>query len=315
MPRISASGAAACTRSETSAVLLGRLGRRADVERHAADVGLVRDVVREDLHRHGEAELLGGVRRLLGARRDERLDRRDLVGLEDLLRLDLGEDRPTRARGRGEDALHALPVGVEVGQEVGRRLVEERQVLGVVVHVHVGPHGVLGGVERRDVGLPQGLDGVVHRDLAHEGGEERLARVRLRDVDQRGRGLGRVAHRLGREDGQDAVDVAVVHQRRGGVAVAHLVGVSADVDGVAARGEAGEGRLQLGVGLGAQLGELAAEGRGGGPTAMTPGPPALVRMASRGPLGLVCRLSASEASNRSSISSTRTTPARRKAAL
>ncbi len=48
---------------------------------------------------------------------------------------------------------------------------------------------------------------------------------------------------------------------------------------------------------------------------MTPGPPALVTIPRRGPRGLVTRESTSAESNMSSISSTRTMPARRKTAL
>ena len=99
----------------------------------------------------------------------------------------------------------------------------------------------------------------------------------------------------------------------GGVALG--VGVAADVDGVAAGGERGQAlacSLASVSGLSSASSPPRASRRS---VAMTPGPPALVTMPSVGPRGLETRDSASLASNRSSISSTRTTPARRKAAL
>ena len=79
------------------------------------------------------------------------------------------------------------------------------------------------------------------------------------DLDERLGGGRGVAHRLRREDREDAVAVGVVHQRLRGGGVALGVGVAGHVDRVAAGAEGGQARLELLVGLGRELGELAAQ--------------------------------------------------------
>ena len=178
------------------------------------------------------------------------LDGRDLVGLEHGLGLGLAEDRAAVAGDVEEDTFDRVAVGLEVREDVGRRLVEVREVARVLVHVHVGAHGVLGRVEGGHVGAAEDADALGHLDLAHERGEQRLELMGAGHVDERLGGGRGVAHRLRREDGEHAVAVGVVHERlrRGGVA--RRVGVAGHVDGVAARGEARQALLELLVGLG-----------------------------------------------------------------
>src|SRR5665648_83804 len=227
----------------------------------AAGVALVGDVVAEDLDGHREADLLGCRRAFLGGRGDHGLDDRDLVGVEHGLGLGLAEDGAAVAGDLDERVLNGLAVGIEVGEDVGRRLIEVREVARVLVHVHVGAHRVLGGVEGGHVGAVEDPDAVGHLDLAHERGEQRL-RVELvsaRDLDQRlGRGRG-VAHRQRREDRQHAVAVGVVHERLRGGGVPLGVGVAGHVDRVAAGAEGGQAGFELLVGLGRELGELTAQ--------------------------------------------------------
>ena len=229
--------------------LVGRLRSGADVEGDAAHVALVRDVVAEDLDGHGEADLLGRLGALLCRPGDHRLDGADLVGVEHVLGLGLAQDAAPVASHAHEDLLDRVPVRLEVGEDVGGRLVEVREVARVLVHVHVGADGVLGGAEGGHVGVAQDAQRLGDLDLAHERGEQRLELVAVRDFDQGLRRARGVAHRLRREDREHAVAVGVVHQRLGGGGVAHRVGVPGDVDGVAARGEAGQRGLELLVGL------------------------------------------------------------------
>ena len=91
------------------------------VQQHAADVGLVRDGHRIELEHDREADLLRRLHRLVLGDGDPRLDRRNAVGLQQLLRLVLGQDRAALLAGVANDALRLSPLqrGIVVGGKVG----------------------------------------------------------------------------------------------------------------------------------------------------------------------------------------------------
>ena len=83
---------------------LAHRGLVLQVERHAAHVGLVGDVGREDLQHHRVADVAGGARRLVGARASRTGAHRDAVGLEQRLRGALGEDVALRGHAETRSA-------------------------------------------------------------------------------------------------------------------------------------------------------------------------------------------------------------------
>ena len=127
-------------------------------------------------------------------------------------------------------------------------------------------------------GPPHGGEGAGGGVGVREGGDARLVEDRLARRDARtshparqdglpldpGVGLelfggpGRVGHRLGREDDEQAVAVRVVRGDLEGLGVAVGVGVAEDVDRVAVAPGAGQGPVERGERLGRQLGQRAA---------------------------------------------------------
>ena len=79
------------------------LGGR-QVEADAVDIGLVHDVGGQDLYDHASGNPRGNARGLGGIARGQCLDRGDGVGPQHLLRLGLGQKRPSRPRARQRSA-------------------------------------------------------------------------------------------------------------------------------------------------------------------------------------------------------------------
>ena len=136
---------------EQLGILTRGLVRRPDVQSHATQGAPVDELAGNHFHRHRKPHgfgLLGGV---LRARRQDRLDHRDPIRLQDVLGLDLVEAGEPGASQAHEDPLHLGTIGLERRQDVPWRLIEQGQVARVLDHVHIGPDGVLRGVERRNM--------------------------------------------------------------------------------------------------------------------------------------------------------------------
>ena len=191
------------------------------------------------------------------------------------------------ARDLDEDALHGVAVGLEVGQDVGRRLVEVRQVARVLVHVHVRPHRVLRRVERGHVAARRMRTPSATLISPMNEVSSGLAGACASHLDQRLGGGRGVAHGLRREDGEHAVAVGVVDEglRR--------LGVARRRRRLRPRRPGCRGRRTTAARL--ELSSVSALSSASSPprsssrsAAITPGPPALVTMPSRGPRGLIC---------------------------
>ena len=236
-----------------------RLGCGTYVESDAADVDLVPDVLAEDLDRDRETHLPGGDRALARCRRCECVDDWDLIGVKHFLGLDLGERRAPLPGDDGKDALHHRTVGIEVGQDVGRRLVERREALRVLVHVEVRRDRVFGSLEGGHMSAVQPLQAFGDHRATHECGEQRLAWVLAGDVDERRRRLRRMAAGSRRDDGEHAVALGVRHQRPCGRGEELGGGVVADIYRVAAGGERRQAVAQLDIRFAGELGQSATE--------------------------------------------------------
>ena len=97
----------------------------AQVQHHAAHVGLVGDLRRVDLQHHRIAEPMGHLDRLVGGAGGLRLGHRDLVGLQKRLRDVLREDFAAFGQDRVEHAAEPLPIEHELQGNVLGRFVQD----------------------------------------------------------------------------------------------------------------------------------------------------------------------------------------------
>ena len=222
---------------------VGRRLRRADAEHHAADVGLVADVTRQQLHRHrrvaGEQvgrDCLG----LLDVVGDQRFHHRHAESGERRLGLRLGQRRAAVGDHVGEE----LARRGNVGRHLRRRRRRLHQLaLGGAVAGEVGEGA--DGFRRRLVGGHARLaqdgarrGGVV---LAEPAGQDRLEARRMLGVDI-AHGVGHRLSRAGRRGqcrraghDQQGVDIVVVEDALDGGAITLRPGVADDVDRVCLR--------------------------------------------------------------------------------
>ncbi len=98
------------------------LSRRLDAHHHAARLGLVQDVRRDDLHHDGEADLARKARGLFGTGGHGFLRHRDAIGVADQLALGRGQRRPAFGLYLGQQR-------ADRGLAVSRRLVENRNLV------------------------------------------------------------------------------------------------------------------------------------------------------------------------------------------
>ena len=203
-----------------------------EVELDTADVGLVRDRVRVQLDDDRVADPVGCRDRLVDRRRDERLGDRDPVRRQELLRLVLGEERPSLGPGGPDDRLGLRPVDrvLLVGRE-RRRLVDLLQVARQAPGEVEGPDRAIRVLERRDPGLAEDLGALQHVLAAHPGGEHRLA-VDPGERDELARRRRRVGHRLRGEDHEEAVAPLVARRDLEGLGIPFRRRVADDVDRV-----------------------------------------------------------------------------------
>ena len=200
-----------------------RLGRQlhrlraVEVEHHTADVGLVRDVFRQDLQRHRETHRLCAT----GRGRALRLDRAcrhgvDPVGGEHGFRLRLGHHRAAA----GQHLLHQGARSGGIGTEPGvchRRRLHQLRLVAPVRHTEgKGPHRLLRRLVTRDAGVLEHLARLRHGGLAEPAADQARWRPGC-EREQCARDLG------AGDDCCRCVDEQ--HRARGGVVVQRLQGL------------------------------------------------------------------------------------------
>ena len=130
--------------------------RRRHADLHDADVGLVQQVGRRDLHHDREADRLRRLHRVRGRRAQLVLRRLDAVRLQELLRVPLRE-RLARAAARRAACAPCFAAGSGVGRRVRERRAvarRERPVVGVALH---GRDAVVERAEHRQAAVEQAL--------------------------------------------------------------------------------------------------------------------------------------------------------------
>ena len=174
--------------------------RGAQVEDHAADVGLVGDRPRQQLGDDRVAHGVGRGDRLVLGLGELGVGDRDAVGGEDLLALVLGEQGAALGADVRDDPVDLLAELAALRRDrQARRLVQRAEVVVVAPQVVEQDAGGVRVGEGRDAGLAQDLRALGDVLAAHPGGEDGLA-VDLRVLDEGPRGRRRVRHRLRRED-------------------------------------------------------------------------------------------------------------------
>ena len=211
----------------------------AQVQAHAIDFGFVRDVRREDLHRHAQAlfqQWLGQVHRLVRVARHHHLQRGDAIGLQQLV----GSHRIQPLLVVGQCRLHQRArrshVHHEIGGQAGWGFHQRSLCLAVLHQVLEAPYRLgLAGIGRHPRGV-EGNGGAViiaqpyreHRLVAQ------LPRAQPQRAGQRLRGLGRRGECGGHVDHQHRIVGIVGQQGLDGRCIAATVGVHHDVHRVVA---------------------------------------------------------------------------------
>ena len=133
--------------------------------------------------------------------------------------------------------------------EGSRRLHQELLVAVVVGDMREQLHGWFRRAEERDARALEQQARLAHLLFTHPAGDQRFVGF-LREFDDDAGHLGRIGHRLRRQDDQHAIDIAVFEAGFEGHGVAGRVGVPDDVE-----------RIRIGPGRRQVLVEFLARGR------------------------------------------------------
>ena len=146
-----------------------------DVQGHAADVALVRDLWRQDLQRHRVAQAARRRHGFMCRRRcHQRGDDGDAAGLQHGLGLGLGQPFAPGGQHSGHHVAHLLQVGHR-RRASGRWGFEQQRLVVTVVAQHgERPHGFFGRVVAGDAGVLKRRARGAHRRVTHPAGQQAL---------------------------------------------------------------------------------------------------------------------------------------------
>ncbi len=193
----------------------------AQVELHAAHVGLVQDLGAGDFHHHRIAHFVRGGHRLVGGSRQLAGHHVEAVLAEDLEGPELHDLTSAGGQLRGQQSVHLRLVHVVVNETAGRR---PRPLREPRLGRH-RPHRTFGKRVRRNLVLVQNLHAARHVGQAHHAGHDRLGRKLLGLADHPG-DFRAVGHRLRRHQHHQLVHVLVRHYRVDRRPVAVLAGIA-----------------------------------------------------------------------------------------
>ncbi len=165
----------------------------------------------------------------------------------------------------------------------------------------------------RDAGLVQEVRPLAHGRAAEPGGQDGLRRGAGLSADLPGHGR-RIGHGLRGDDDQQGVDAGIPEHDLGRFGHELRFGVAEDVDGIAAGPVTAAGSASSSASVASDKRARVPPEATSASVAMTPGPPAFVSTARRGPLGTLCRPTRSAQSKISPMLKTRARPMRSKAA-
>ena len=232
------------------------VGRGHDVDLDAADIGFVRDLRRQNLHRHREAERFGGNNRLGGGIDLEGCVGRNVEGLEHGLRFGVRQHLAPVVERRLYDHARALDVrGIGVieraGDFAGHRLVEV-----MTRQEEEGLDRLFRRVEIRNARLEEEIAGFGDRGVAHPAGQNRLAVVLGHGLGDGLGDAGGIGHGLRRQHDQDAVVMLVLDRLGNGRGIFVRTGIAEHVERIAVRPRGGEDLVEFLDGLRVRLGQV-----------------------------------------------------------
>ena len=240
--------------------LAHRLGV-AVVEANAAVLRLVREGFGVELDGHRKPHRSGQGRGLVRRGRDPGFDRRDSVACEQLLRLELAQDRPSRQARVADQPLDGGALR-RAGRRVvrgGGRLVDAAEVFAVPPHVAEGPGGGVGMGEGGYAGAVQ--DAFARRDggAPHPARQDRPSLEFRESLEMLGRER-RIGHGLRGEDHEQTVAVAVARGDLDRALVESGRRIAQDVDRVPPAPVRGEDAVEGRDGFAAERRRLASVG-------------------------------------------------------
>ena len=129
-----------------------------------------------DLHDYGITDLPGGLHSLTFAARDNRLYCWNPVRGQQLLGLELGQDRPAAVAGVSDSAVGRQAIERGLTRIIGQhgRFVKPLEVVAVTPHVVECPRGGIRIGKRRDIGAVQNALSRRNFGASHPTGKDRL---------------------------------------------------------------------------------------------------------------------------------------------
>ncbi len=200
---------------------------RGQVEPHTADVRLVDDVRRDDLHHHRIADLIGSLDGLARRFAETAVRNGEVVGPQDFLAFHFTDLIELHSSVPPDHPFDSASIDGETGYDPGRSVAPG----SVVRHPPECPDGPLRGWIARDVQRRQNAPRLFHSVTTHERRHKRFLAVM--GCGQPIRQLHRPGHVLGRRDQQDRIAEITGLDRleRGHVAV--RIRVADDIDRIA----------------------------------------------------------------------------------
>ena len=210
-----------------------------NVERYTPNVRFVADVGRINLQCNRKTKLRGDHHRLVGAARQNGLGDRNVESRQQRLGLHFGQYPATLGQHVFNDQPRSLNVGPGQRGQRRRRLLQQLLVLVKGSNVAKRAHRCLRRAKAGNGRVAENATPCEHRGVAHPAGQKRLAQGAF-DGSQRVCHFGPIDARLGRVNGQHAVDLPVTAGRINGSPVVRRGGVFRQVDQVGQRGVIGQ---------------------------------------------------------------------------
>ncbi len=226
------------------------------IELHAADVGFVRDVRRDELRRDGITKTRRRCQRFRARRDAHGLDDRHAIGGEQGLGLELAEAGAARGEGGVDHGAHTGRVGR--AEWPARRRFDQTGLVARVVHeLQPRAHGGGRRIELRNAGRGEDLAAGGDGRAAHPHREQGASR-RQREVGDAARDRGVVDDRGRHQHHEQRVPGRAAPDDLERARIARRVRVADDVQRVRARPGARQARVERGDELGFERGERAA---------------------------------------------------------
>ena len=232
------------------------------VQRHAADIGFMSDIVGQDLERDRSPDPCRLFHRARHIGGDDGLDNRHAIGLKHLFGLIFGEPALPGGERVVDDALGPCGIGGDFLRLAVRHLHQCLLVPAIGHQMHEGTHRLLRCVIGGDAVFGEQAARRFHGLMPDPAGQDRLDRF-LPGRHHRPCGINAVGNRGRTVDYDQRIHRLVGEDRIEGGGVAAAGGITDNVDRVAVAPGTRHGRIERVHGLRRQAGQMAVEVGGG----------------------------------------------------